>query len=217
MKDALSRTSEKPSRRIYIDIDDVLSETITLLNDLLHQHHERRVPYEELTHFDLGVSFRLNATELDRFLELVHEPTAIEGIDVVEGAVASLGGWLDAGYEINLLTGRPPSTDAATRRWLAKHAMPHSSLGFVDKYGRTHTDTSGPAALSLGDLAEMDFCLAVEDSLEVASYLAGTVGVDVALVDHPWNRNTDHLPRATRARLHRCHSWAEIIERFPAP
>ena len=82
--------ARKPDVRwIYIDIDDVLSHTAALLGDLLAEHHDRRVPYEEITQFDLGVSFGLDRDELERFLELAHEPAAIGGVSLVDGAVAS--------------------------------------------------------------------------------------------------------------------------------
>ncbi|MBW2391591.1 MAG: bifunctional metallophosphatase/5'-nucleotidase [Deltaproteobacteria bacterium] len=208
----------KPDVRwIYIDIDDVLSHTAVLLGDLLAEHHDRRVPYEEITHFDLGVSFGLDREELERFLDLAHEPEAIGSISIVEGAVSALGHWLDEGYEIHLLTGRPPGTASTTRAWLEAHGVPHSSLSFVNKYGRSSSGHEGPPALGLGELAAMEFCLAVEDSLDVAVYLAEQLGIEVALMDHPWNRDTSMLSPAVRERIVRCRGWSEIIERFPAP
>ncbi len=206
------------SRRIYIDIDDVLSQTIAQLNDLLHHHHDRRVPYEEVTHFDLGVSFGLADNEVERFLEIAHQPEAIRTIAIVDGAVSALSGWTRAGYEIHLLTGRPPSTEEATRHWLETHGVPHVQLDFVDKYGRAKTwSEEGPRPLPLEELASMEFCLAVEDSLEVATFLATELEVDVALMDHPWNRDTRRLSERVQQRIVRCSGWKEVIERFPQP
>lgn len=208
--------SSKPGA-IYIDIDDVLSQTIASLNELLHRHHDRRVPYETITHFDLGVSFELEDEDLHTFLELAHQPDEITAIPPVDGAVAALEHWTVAGYEVRLLTGRPPTTEVATRRWLETHAVPHASLSFVDKYGRADSWGEGVTALSLADVAEMDFCLAVEDSLDVAAFIAERLDIEVALVDHPWNRNTAHIPPPIRERLIRCRDWSEIMERFALP
>ena len=213
----IQEKSSPRSRAIYIDIDDVLSHTIAALDDLLHQHHDRRVPYESIKQFDLGISFDLKADELRTFLDLAHEPQIIKAILPVEGAVAGLEHWSKAGYEVRLLTGRPPTTEAATRHWLETHGVPHASLTFVDKYGRAGGWTEDTPTLTLSDIATMEFCLAVEDSLEVAAFIAENLDIDVALVDHPWNRATEHLPSHVRDRLIRCHSWPEIIERFPQP
>ena len=71
--------------------------------------------------------------------------------------------------------------------------------------------------MSLADIANMEFCLAVEDSLEVAAFIADELEIEVALVDHPWNRETAHLPERIRERLVRCRDWSEIMERFSSP
>ena len=60
--------------RIYVDLDDVLSLTISRLADLLEQRHGRRVAIEDVQHFDLGRSFGLSHTELDDFMRVAHEP-----------------------------------------------------------------------------------------------------------------------------------------------
>ncbi len=209
--------SGSTARRIYIDIDDVLAQTNHLLTDLLAEHHDRRVPYEQINHFDLGVSFGLDHEELERFLDRAHAPSALRAISIVDGATAALGQWSQLGYEIHLLTGRPPSTEAATRGWLADRDVPHESLSFVDKYGRASSRLEGPHVLGLDDVAAMKFCLVVEDSLEVAAYLVEALEIEVALMDHPWNRDTSGLPRHVRERLVRCRDWSEIMVRFPAP
>lgn len=217
VSEAMTVSQARDSRAIYIDIDDVLSQTIATLNDLLHQHHDRRVPYESITHFDLGVSFSLEADQIEAFLALAHEPEVIESISIVDGAVSALEHWTRAGYEVQLLTGRPPSTEVATRRWLDEHGIPHASLSFVDKYGRAGGWAPGTRALTLDDIANMDFCLAVEDSLEVAIFIAERLEIEVALLDHPWNRETAHVAPEIRERLIRCRDWSEILERFGSP
>jgi uncharacterized HAD superfamily protein len=214
---SLERARRPDSRWIYIDIDDVLSQTAALLGDLLAEHHDRRVPYEEITQFDLGVSFGLDRDELERFLELAHEPEAIASISLVEGAISALDHWLSEGYEVHLLTGRPAATGSATRNWLEAHRVPHSSLSFVNKYGRPSSSPEGLPALDLDELATMEFCLAVEDSLDVAVYLVEQLGIEVALMDHPWNRDTSMLSPGVRERIVRCRGWGEIVERFPTP
>ena len=139
MSDVPVAGDRSESRRIYVDIDDVLSETLVSLTDLLAEVHGRRVSYEQVTQFDLAEPFGLDSQQLDHFFDLAHEDSVMRSIALVEGAPSALHSWSSAGYEIHLLTGRPPSTEAATRGWLADHAIPHASLSFVDKYGRANS------------------------------------------------------------------------------
>ena len=217
MSDSQGCAARPGCRRIYIDIDDCLSRTFAALIDLFAEVHGRRIAYEDATEFDLGRVFGLGPEQLDQFFDLVHEDSVMRNIALVEGGPAALAHWDSAGYEIHLLTGRPPTTEAATRGWLEHHAIPHSSLSFVDKYGRAKLWPEGSRPLSLRDVGEMEFCLAVEDSLEVAVFLAEQLEIDVALIDHPWNRDTAGLSQVVRDRLIRCRGWSDVIERFPAP
>ena len=51
----------------------------------------------------------------------------------------------------------------------------------------------------------------------VSGMPAEQLEIEVALMDHPWNRDTSKLSRVVRERIVRCRGWSEIIERFPAP
>jgi uncharacterized HAD superfamily protein len=77
-----------------------------------------------------------------------------------------------------------------------------------------HSDEDVKRAKRLSELSGDDFCLAIEDSRDMAQYLAGTLGLTVALLDRPWNRNGKKpLP----VGVVRCQGWPEIIEQFPRP
>jgi uncharacterized HAD superfamily protein len=56
----------------------------------------------------------------------------------------------------------------------------------------------------------MGFDFAIEDSLEMATQLAGDAGVVVALIDRPWNRAVQDLPAETADRIVRCHDWLDV-------
>jgi uncharacterized HAD superfamily protein len=203
--------------RIYIDIDDVLGLTSASLLELLDEHHGKRLDYEDLAHFDLEISFGLNSEEVHDLLVRAHEPDVLAVIEPVPGCREVLARWLDAGYEVDLLTGRPPLCDDSTRRWLDAHDFAYSNLFFVDKYDRADRFDPAGHAISLEEMREMDFVLAVEDSPQVAIFLAETMGVEVALMDRPWNRDVTRLGSKARRRIQRCLSWDEIAKRYAAP
>jgi uncharacterized HAD superfamily protein len=203
--------------RIYVDLDDVLAQTIHSLVALLERHFARRVEIEDVVHFDLGRSFGLAPNELAEFMRLVHQPQVLAALKPSPGAAPALASWIERGYAVAVMTGRPPSAASASRRWLREHRIPHTSFACIDKYSRE--DWAGPPgrALPLDALTGLGFALAVEDSLEMAALLAERCGVPVALMDRPWNRDLSGLGPAARAGIVRCHGWAELAERFPHP
>jgi hypothetical protein len=206
-----------PAGRIYVDLDDVLSDTIGPLTRLVAQHFGRRVAVDDVVRFDLGDSFGLDPDELESFLRLAHRPEVLEALEPSPGAAPALAAWIERGYAVDVLTGRPPSSAAASRRWLAAHAIPHTSFACVDKYARGDAGAGDEPALALDALAQRGFALAVEDCLEVAALLVERWDVPVALVDRPWNRDLSGLSRSAVAGIVRCSSWAEIAERFTRP
>jgi uncharacterized HAD superfamily protein len=125
----------------------------------------------------------------------------------MDGAVDRLKRWGQSGYPIHVVTGRPADSLDVSIAWLKKHDVPFDDVILVDKYGRGAGDRH--IAISLEQLAAMPFCLAVEDSTDMARHLSERMGVPVALFDRPWNRDAQ-----TGRRLRRCHTWADIDRVF---
>ena len=142
-----------------------------------------------------------------------HLPERLEAVEPMAGAVPALEAWRESGYEIAVMTGRPPRTEALSRRWLARRDIPHDSLQSVDKYGRSglYEADDPDSVVALADLPADGFSLAVEDHLEIATRLAQQLTAPVALLDRPWNRYAES-PGVTRFR-----DWGEIYARFPEP
>lgn len=198
------------SRRVYVDIDDVLAHTIERLVELLDETHGRRVDVEDVRFFNLERSFDLDPQEIRAFMDRAHSDEEIEAIKPVDGAANVLSDWHGAGHEVHLVTGRPPATNEASRRWLERHAIPHVSLHHLDKWGRPTWNESGLPALRFEDLPDMAFAFAVEDSLDTAIRLAQDLEIPVALVDRPWNRDTSGLSGKAKDLLRRCLGWRDV-------
>lgn len=195
----------RPRFSIYVDVDDVLADATATLIELARERFDRSVEFESCSSFDLGESFGLTPAERDELLDAAHEDRIVESMPAIEGAAPVLGDWESHGHEVHVVTGRPPSTLAATRRWLVQMEMPHASLASVDKYARQgHL----PDAVPLERLADRHFQIAVEDSMSMARHLSEDLGVPVLLFDRPWNRS---LPERG-GRIRRVHSWTEIAE-----
>ncbi len=202
---------------IYVDIDDVLAQTARAFARVFEQEYGRRIDLEEIESFDLGVSLGLSPASLDDFMKSVHRPEVLAEIEPMEGAVEVLASWVDRGYEVAVVTGRPPGTEAVSREWLSKQEVPHHSLTFLDKYSWSEDLFSGSQAISIEELSRRSFSLVVEDSAEVACRLAGALEAPVALLDRPWNRSSPRPEDELKGRIFRCRDWQDIGERFAQP
>jgi len=179
------------SKTIYVDFDDVLCETARHFLVVVEREFNKRIAYEELTDFDIGSSCGLRPTETDELYRIVHRPDELMQMAPINGAISTLQQWVDAGYEVAIVTGRPPDSYEPSLAWLKRHRVPYQSFSMVDKYSRFATENT--MAIGLDELAQREYCWAVEDSLPMAEFLATRMKLPVALVDCPWNRTgADH-------------------------
>lgn len=190
-------------KTIYVDVDDVVSRTTETYPAVVAQEFGKTVSFEDLTGFDLKFCFQLTDNEFQYFFNLVHQPDFLLGFEPVEGAVQTLKAWADMGHVIDIVTGRPASAQEATLAWLAMHDVPFRGFIMVDKYNRPGNDI--PLVISKEELSMMDYDLAVEDSPDMAMFLARDMGVPTALIHRPWNREC-----IIHDNLVRCTSWKEI-------
>lgn len=197
-------------KTIYVDVDDVVSRTTETYPDVVAQEFGKTVTFEDLTGFDLKRCFQLTDNEFQYFFDLVHQSDFLMGFKPVEGAVQALKAWADMGHIIDIVTGRPTSAQEATLAWLERYDVPFRGFIMVDKYNRPGNDMS--LAISKEELSMMDYDLAVEDSPDMAMFLARDMGVHTALIHKPWNRTC-----TIHDNLVRCMSWNEIHPMIKEP
>lgn len=203
--------------RIYVDLDDVIAETTPRIVELLNHRFDRRLRFTDLHCFDLGQAFSLSEAERALALDAVHEPDFLRSLAPRPGALPLLERWRAAGFEIEIITGRPPRTFDVSAEWLRAHAVPHQSFACVDKYGR-YPDEVG--TLELDGLLAREFAVAIEDSPDMALQLAegrGAARARVLLMDRPWNRRMPGVASPARDRIERVSDWREIATRIPSP
>ena len=193
---------------IYVDIDDVLADTSGSLISIAEKEFQKQVPFEELTCFDLKISFDLTQEEYELFLNLAHEPDIILGLEPYSDAIDAVKRWIASGNEICIVTGRPTTTYETTLEWLARHNIPFNDFFMVNKYARPGMDET--IALSMQAFSEMKFQFAVEDSYDMAVYLAETMDTQVFLYDRPWNRSTNQ-----NGKIKRFQNWLDITGDLP--
>ena len=195
---------------IYVDFDDVLSDTTSAFLNVLQREFGKIVNFEDIFSFDLKASFNLTDSEYEHFFHRVHQADVIMSFAPMEGAIAALESWAERDYQIAIVTGRLTSAYEASLDWLAKHEVPYHSFTMVDKYSRGNTDPK--IAVSMEAFSEKKFSLAVEDSAKMALHLSQKMGIPVALIDRPWNRRAD-----LNHRISRYTSWYDIQNDFQTP
>lgn len=193
---------------VYVDLDDVLCQAARHFLVVVEREFGRKIEYSQLTNFDVGQSCGLTGEERDELYRVVHRPDELLSMAPVEEAIAVLREWEERGFEIAIVTGRPPHTRHVSLAWLERHRFPFHSLTIVDKYSRFSADKTG--AIDLARLAERQFCWAVEDSLPMAQYLATQMRVPVALIERPWNRSA-----YAHVRIARYPDWQALAGARP--
>lgn len=193
------------SKTIYVDMDDVLCETARGCLAIIERKFGKRLTYDCLTTFDLGKACELGADETAALYHIVHHPEELLKLQPIERATSILDRWVAAGYEIAIVTGRPPATYEPSVAWLNLHQVPYHSFTIVDKYARFATENT--TAITLAELAQQRFHFAVEDSPVMARFLAEQMKVPVKLFDRPWNRGAAEHPF-----IERYTDWREIAD-----
>jgi uncharacterized HAD superfamily protein len=196
------------SKNIYVDMDDVLCETARRFLVVIEREFGKQIAYDRLTDFDFETSCGLTVAERARLYDRIHYADEILAIEPIPEAIDVLNRWASAGYQIAIVTGRPPDTYASSIEWLARFQVPYHSFTVVDKYGRFETENT--VGLTLAELATQKFCWAVEDSLPMAKFLAETMNLPVALLDRPWNQEA-----LEHTSIKRYKHWKELLSFTP--
>lgn len=188
----------------YIDIDDVLAETTRALAQLAREEFGKSVEFEAIFAFDLRRSLDLSETEYVRFMKAAHEEDFLMGIAPAENAAVTLNAWQRSGARLDLITGRPPKTQAVTAAWLRRQAIPHAKLELIDKYDRYPRSE----LLDRNALIQRAYDWVIEDSSDLAVFMAQETNAQILLFDRPWNRGL----KTSSSAIQRVHSWEEIAD-----
>lgn len=188
---------------IYVDLDDVISETTSQYVSIIEHEFGKSLAFQDITSFDLKKSFSLTGREYEHFFDLVHKPEIILKFDPVKDAIDVLQKWRDIGFEIFVVTGRLTSAYDSSLEWLKSNRVPFDLFIMVDKYSRDGIDKK--IAMSLESFSQVEFTVAVEDSVEMASFISRVMKRKVLLLDRPWNRSV-----SDDNYIQRCNSWHEV-------
>ncbi len=194
--------------KIYVDYDDCLCETARAFTGIADRLFGRKVPYEEVRFFSLKDSFMLNDEEYEQLMIEGHRPEVLLSYDETPGASRVLNEWIDRGYEVSVITGRPFSAYDPSRQWLDEHGLERVKMFCLNKYGRDSFIKNSDFNLELDDYYRMKFDYAVEDSPMAFKFFEHLPELKVLVFDRPWNREAE-LPGDNYSRV---YDWDRIRE-----
>ena len=175
--------------KIYVDYDDCLCETARHFSILVKELFGMDFPYENIKFFNLQKTFSLSDADYELMMLEAHKPEVLMTYDETPGAVETINGWIDKGYEVSVITGRPFSAYEASRQWLDEHNLERAKLFCLNKYGRDSFIKNSDFNLELEDYYKMHFDFAVEDSPAAFRFFEHMRELQVLVIDRPWNQD----------------------------
>lgn len=194
------------SMRIYVDFDDCLCETARFFSDIALKMLDIDVPYDKVRFFNLQESFSLTDEQYEQIMIEGHKPEALLSFEETPGASDTLNEWIDKGYEVSIITGRPFSAFEPSREWLDKHRLEKVKMYCLDKYGRENFIKDSSFSLELDDYYKMKFDYAIEDSPSAFRFFKHLPDLKVMVYDRPWNRECEFPGE----NYQRCCDWEAI-------
>jgi len=201
-------------KRIYIDVDDVLCQTAKTLLSVLKREFNKVVEYNDIHAFDLQKSFHLSQKDLDHFMKVLHKSDELMKMEIMPHCLEIINNWIKQDYQISIVTGPPVYTIEITKKWLKRNKFQYSDLIFVNKYSKSPPTLNHPNFISLDKLSEQQFTFAIEDSPDMANYLAKNMNLKVALMDRPWNQNQIDKKLEIDGMVVRCKDWKDLQTKF---
>jgi hypothetical protein len=193
---------------IYVDFDDCLCETARYFSDLMAKLFGKEVPYEKIHYFDLQKSFSLSKEQYEYMMIEGHRPEALLSYAETPGATETVNRWMDKGYDVSIITGRPFSSFEPSRLWLDQHGLKRAKLYCLNKYGRDSFIKNSDFSLELEDYYKMHFDYAVEDSPTAFKFFDHLPNLKVLVFDRPWNQECEFPTDGYK----RCLNWEGINE-----
>ena len=198
---------------IYVDFDDCLCETARHFSGFVEELFGIKVPYERIMFFDLQKSFSLTEAQYEYMMIEAHSPESLLSFEETPGSAETVNGWIDQGHRVSVITGRPYSAYDASRAWLDAHGLERAELYCLNKYGRDSFIKNSKFNLEPDDFYKMHFDHAVEDSPAAFRYFAHLPGLNVMVIDRPWNQDCV-FPEGRYTRVYDWETIRKMVEEW---
>jgi uncharacterized HAD superfamily protein len=190
---------------IAVDADEILAAFIEHFLIYHNEKYQTDVSKDKVFTFKLETLFNIDETLVLSRMNEYYDNREVLKIEPVEGSIEGINQLLKKGYELQIVTARPPFYKELTVEWVEKH--------FPDKFQQIHF-AFNPYNRNSEKMTKAQICkqigakVLLDDNLVNALDCASN-GITVYLMDAPWNQ-TDDLPE----NIIRVKSWKEIVEKL---
>jgi len=181
--------------KIGIDLDEILSDTLTSAIDCYKNTHNVSLNRETFTAKD----YREIWGKIENFWQSEY----FKNTKPVKGAFEELAPLKKLGYEFYIITGRYNKYTTQTKEWLDKY-YPNIFSGI---YFANTFNTEGGTKKKSEICKNLGIEIFIEDD-ELHIEDCSDAGIKVLILDHPWNKHKD-VKNSIRA-----YSWKEMSEKI---
>ena len=184
---------------IGIDIDDVVSNTLSRMLNFYNRAYRKNIPFHEITSWDLtnhlpGMDREEQVRELIKGFTYTH---SFRTVTPVDGAIEGITRWRQQGHKLSFVSARNSSAISDTYKWFEEHGLPVERVYFDrDKgwHSRYH-----------------DFDVFVDDGIHnLVNIRAANPNTRTVLFDRPWNQD---IGGEAHAVDYRAKDW-ETLDRY---
>ncbi len=186
-------------KKIGIDIDEVLSETVAGFLAFYNEEHDTHFFFDQIVEYSFSKIFNITPEAEKSELIAFFASTYFAELATVSGSTEAIKK-LSKNYELYAVSSRPPQLMKLTSDWLDKHFNGYfEEIILID----SHFDSSKNKS-SVCIEKHLDYF--VEDVLSYAEDCAMTE-LQVFLLDKPWNQS-----RIEDHNIIRVKNWSEIVD-----
>lgn len=194
------------TNKIWVDIDDVLSETIANFIPYLKEYHNVHLEYEDFKHFNFQKlekfpNKNITLTETHDMWNEFSYSNHWKQMEVLYWSAEKLIELITAWFEIILITARWESLGLNTEEWL-KYRFPWVKFSWIYFAWIFWWHSIKKSEIC----KKLDIEIMIEDSLENCLELAEN-GIKSYLIKKPWNEYFE----INNPDIKRVNSWSEIV------
>lgn len=176
-------------KRIAVDLDGVLANTIVPVCNILNQRRSTPLNVESFNQWN---AWKVAGITKDQFFRTLDEAWfSWETVPPTEDDLAEKVRPLREFGVVDIVTGRSPTTVSAAKSWLKRQGISY------DSFVRTANSTDSKAGL--------EYDVYVDDNAELMALLASLPRSTGILYAQPWNKNSPSMPRVYKAA-----KWNEV-------
>lgn len=190
--------------KLAIDIDDVLSDSLTALITFHNETYGSSYTDENILEFSYWGFLGAKREEANKkYFEFTDSPYFFE-TKPLKGAVEAMKTLSARGHELYVITGRPLFVKEKTELWLAKHFPNIFQELFWTNARLDKTDYSSYWGRPKAEICkEIGATVLVDDLLE---YARDSEGLSVIILNRFWNQKA-----ALESNMIRANDWQEVV------